>query len=426
MIATEKKHSLFKAFSFSLVWQLVIKAVYVFFIDRLIQNIVGPQAYGEYFSIFQASSIFIILSDAGINNYIINYKAGKPINSDVLGRFIQIKLLLSILYCVVFVIFYSSFGFKNFWLLMLVMILQLGASWHLFYRGLFRIRMMYFADGLVSLLDKLLLVILFGFLLWYQHYKPDIYFFVICQCLAIWAVVLYLVFYFYVNTGNATPPFVEEDNVNIKEIAEKMWPYGLLLLFMGALNRQDAFMLKTLLPDGVVQTGYYAAGYRLLDAANIIGFIAATIIYSYAAHNKQNLSRITSQVNKMGVFLFAIAVVSAIIFYIGAEQIQHLLYPGSPNQVVFVLKYVFICLPAMYLVHVYGSVLSGAGFIKSFLIISIITWLVNFIGNYIFIPKYGLKSIVFVGILSQYIYALLCMFIYIRQIKNNSEPITNA
>jgi O-antigen/teichoic acid export membrane protein len=50
---------------------------------------------------------------------------------------------------------------------------------------------------------------------------------------------------------------------------------------MMTYHRIDAIMLERMVPNGAVQAGWYAMGYRLFEAANMIGFLFATLLLPY-------------------------------------------------------------------------------------------------------------------------------------------------
>ena len=68
---------------------------------------------------------------------------------------------------------------------------------------------------------------------------------------------------------------------NIWAHFKSSWPYALLFLLMMTYHRVDAIMLERMAPNGAVQAGWYAMGYRLFEAANMIGFLFATLLLPY-------------------------------------------------------------------------------------------------------------------------------------------------
>ena len=57
---------------------LLIKPIALFGIDATVQNRVGPENYGLYFSLLNLSVLFNILLDFGINNYTTKHLAQDP------------------------------------------------------------------------------------------------------------------------------------------------------------------------------------------------------------------------------------------------------------------------------------------------------------------------------------------------------------
>ena len=59
-----KSLSFFKGLSWLIVLNLLVKPVWIFFIDRQVQNIVGHELYGKYFALLNLSYVLYFLSDA--------------------------------------------------------------------------------------------------------------------------------------------------------------------------------------------------------------------------------------------------------------------------------------------------------------------------------------------------------------------------
>jgi O-antigen/teichoic acid export membrane protein len=61
-------------------------------------------------------------------------------------------------------------------------------------------------------------------------------------------------------------------------LLRKSLPYALVVLLMSAYTRLDGILLERLLPDGARHADVFAGGYRLLDAANMFGYLFATLL----------------------------------------------------------------------------------------------------------------------------------------------------
>src|SRR5690242_7873815 len=80
----------------------VIKPLWIFGIDRQVQNEVGLESYGVYFSLFNYSVIFGFLLDWGLTTFFNRYLAAeRSAFIDRIGNFLLIKLLFIFLYVAV-------------------------------------------------------------------------------------------------------------------------------------------------------------------------------------------------------------------------------------------------------------------------------------------------------------------------------------
>ncbi|MBP7389879.1 MAG: oligosaccharide flippase family protein, partial [Chitinophagales bacterium] len=100
---------------------LLIKPYWIFAIDRVVQNKVGPETYGTYFAVFNVSYIFSILLDFGINNF--NNRAVSR-NNKRLGEYVLnlmlLKLFLSIAYFALTFVYALSTGMNEMQMQMLL------------------------------------------------------------------------------------------------------------------------------------------------------------------------------------------------------------------------------------------------------------------------------------------------------------------
>src|SRR6476620_9710061 len=60
----------FKGLSWLLILNIIIKPVWIFGIDRQVQNVIGYHQYGTYFSILNLSIVLSFIADAGLTNMV--------------------------------------------------------------------------------------------------------------------------------------------------------------------------------------------------------------------------------------------------------------------------------------------------------------------------------------------------------------------
>jgi len=141
---------------------LLVKPFWVLGIDRSVQNAVGAEDFGFYFSILNFSFLFNILLDFGVTNF-NNRNIAQ--NSQLLNKHFSgiliLKILLAVIYFTVtfsigLIIGYNSAQFQmlawvafNQFLLMFILYLRSNIS------GL----LMFKTDSVISVLDRLLMIL---------------------------------------------------------------------------------------------------------------------------------------------------------------------------------------------------------------------------------------------------------------------------
>ena len=143
-----KTFSFFKGVSLLLALNLLVKPVWIFFIDRRVQVMVGHEAYGQYFALLNLTIMMLFLADAGISN-LLNQRlaAGTGIHFWQLLR-TKILMLLAFVVTVFLVAFIS--GVKQWTLLGYIVAVQVAGSLFLFLRAIISARQQFSTDAALS------------------------------------------------------------------------------------------------------------------------------------------------------------------------------------------------------------------------------------------------------------------------------------
>ena len=88
----------FKGLSWLIILNMLVKPVWLFFIDRRVQLIVGYEEYGKYFAILNLSYVLFFLSDVGISN-MMNQRMANGLTVNIL-QLLRIKLFLLLFHTV--------------------------------------------------------------------------------------------------------------------------------------------------------------------------------------------------------------------------------------------------------------------------------------------------------------------------------------
>lgn len=265
---------------------LLIKPFFIFGIDLGVQNRAPEGDYGLYFTLFNFTYLFQILSDFGVQNFNNRQVSQHP---KLLGKyfpnFLVIKVALSIVYVVfsVLVAVLSQYDARAIKLLLILLFNQVLVQYTLFLRSNVSGLGFYRIDSLLSSLDKFLMLITCGLVLWAPPLQPffSVELFALAQTAALLAttLIVWLVLRYKAGGLRLRPSWTHNrgtGTLTLILLFKKSFPYALVILLMTAYTRLDAVLLERM--EGVVHADVYAGAYRLLDAANMFGFLFASLL----------------------------------------------------------------------------------------------------------------------------------------------------
>ncbi len=264
-----------------LVLNLLIKPIAIFGIDAEIQNRVGQEQYGIYFSLLSFSFLFNILLDFGINNYTTKHVAQYPkVAVSYLGKILTLRFVLFVLYAVVSYGLALILGWGKFeiYLLSFMVLNQFFVTLIGFARSYFNGLLMFKTEAFLSVLDRLLVIILCGALL-YLPLSPETFqieWFLWIQTICYGIAVLVAFGLLLRQTGKPKIVFRRQFSF---ALVRKSMPYALLILLMMIYTRVDSVMIERLHNDGPQQAGFYAQGFRLFDALFMFATLFTGLLY---------------------------------------------------------------------------------------------------------------------------------------------------
>jgi O-antigen/teichoic acid export membrane protein len=412
---------------------VLVKPIWVFFIDRNVQNTVPGGSYGTYQALFNVSIIFQIILDFGISSYNSRNIAQNPDKLPVIfPAMLSARLVLIIVYVVLAYLLGYAFGYRGWELRLLVGVLLMQALNALvsFIRSNVAALQKFIIDGILSVTDRLLAIAICGFLLLYpptaRHFK--IHWFVLTQVFSylVSAVLGYLVLK---RIARVKLRF-SFDAAAIYKIIKHTFPYALLIFLMSVYNRADAIMIERMCADGKDQAGIWAAAFRMLDMVNIFGLMFATVLLPFFGRmlsQKNDVQPIVKLcVNVMLPFSFMVAV--AAVFF--SNDIVYLLYHKNPvyqeagNAVKFdtVFAILMASFPAWCLMYVYSTLLTANGSLKTLNIIAFAGVIINLSLNFYLIPHYKAVGGAVTSFITQTSLALTFVVFAARIIKLPFNP----
>lgn len=384
------KRKFFTNLSLLVLLNLLIKPFWIFGIDRTVQNIVGAEEYGLYFSLFNFSLLLNMLLDLGITNYNNrNIAQNQQLLSKSLSNIVGLKLMLAILYALVTIIagFFIGYDWRQFYLLLFLITNQFITSFILYLRSNLSGLHYFKTDSFISVLDRSLMIIICGILLWGGVTNTDfrIEWFVYAQTVAYLLTLLITLIIVYSKAELLALNF---DKVYFIATLKKSYPYALLALLMVFYYRIDSVMLERMLPDGKEQAGIYAQGFRILDAAAMFAFLFAVLllpIFSRMLKHKEPVNQLT-----LFSFLLLIVPVLGITFasYFYKVELMDLLYHQHIETSSSIFGILILCFIGISTSYIFGTLLTANGNLKELNILAAAGVVLNVILNLILIPKY--------------------------------------
>jgi O-antigen/teichoic acid export membrane protein len=392
---------------FSLLLNLLIKPIAIFGIDAQVQNAVGLDNYGLYFSLLSLSLILNILMDLGINNYVIKtvaknqIEAKSQISSILLLRLALFILYLGVLFVIAFLLGYESAALK---LLFLLGLNQLFIVFIAYFRGFFAGMQRYKLDSFFSVFDRIILIITAGsVLLLPTGYQMSIPLYIQLQTFGYFLTFLLAFIFFKRLVGKI---HWKIDLRHFSSVLQKSLPFALLIILMSIYTRIDGILLHQLGANGNMEAGIYAKGFRLLDALYMFGMIFAGLLFPMFSNVLQeSVQKVRELVLISANFLMSGVIVVVFIIILHAESILQLIYTSDAEaELPFIwLMFSFIGIAMNF---VFGTLLTANGNLKELNIISAIGVVINISLNIILIPKYGAAGAGFTAFVTQMIMAI--------------------
>jgi O-antigen/teichoic acid export membrane protein len=408
-----KSVQFFKSVAWLIILNLVVKPVWIFYIDRKVQLIVGNEAYGTYFALFNFTFILSFIADAGLSNLMNQRLATNPQLN--IFQYVNVKLLLLISYCAVCITAGWIAGIDNWEIFIYLIFVNVLSSVFIFLRSIVSANQLFSVDAGLSVIDKIFMIVLCSAFIYGSFRKIDLVLFLRLQVMstAISGFIATLIIF-----RNVKP----RKRIGIIEsrTLTGLIPFASVIFLMSLHYRLDGFLISKLNINGKYEAGVYAAAYRLLDAANMIGYLTASFMIPYIARVtiQKSVSILIIKIRNI-ILLLGLFAISFVIIY--SPTVQLLLYHTSTTYISSIITLVLLSLPAYYLVHIYGSVFSAHSDFKSFISVLMVSVSINIIGNIILIPIYGAWGAAIVSIISQYTCGIALFYLASKKYSLESD-----
>ena len=398
----------------------MIKPFWVLGIGTGVQNAVGPEEYGIYFTMLNFSYLFHIFLDFGINNF---QNRNISQNPKAAGQLLSTLSVVKLGFGLVFLILVMTVGKyvmeyppEYLYLLLIVGGNQVLLSIVLFLRANLAGLQFFKVDSLISVLDRLLMIAICGVLLWggVSDIPFHIEWFAYAQGAAYGATIIVAMLILLME---AKVKFQIPDLSILPSIVKKSLPFAMLTLVMTIYYRIDVIMIDELMPNGALETGIYAQGYRLPEMASMFSLLFATLLLPLFS---KMIAKNESVINLMSLsfrLLVTAAIISAVLFSFFSLDVARIIFETEVVKsagVQRVLMYTFIPLASTY---IFGTLLTANGDMKTLNVISVIGLFINVGLNYLLIPYFGILGAAMATLITQITVVVLQLLYIGHQFK---------
>lgn len=399
---------------------VLVKPFWIFGIDRNVQEAVGYEDYGLYAALLNLSIIFNILLDLGITNYNNKTIAEQPsLIKSLLPNMLAAKSVLSLIYFGVVLLLAVLLSYSGLALSLLLCIagIQLLNSLLLFLRSNISANHDFKLDALFSVMDKLLMIAICGYLLFMKPIEGGfkIEWFVYAQLIAYLLTICSALFVILVKYSKLNVSEISMSKV--KNLLSKSMPYAILILLMGIYMRSDSVLLERLLPgnEGAYQNGVYVSAFRMLDALNMFGFLFAGILLPMFSRLIAKGNKVAGLVRTSTNLLLPVAFAILAHSYFYNQDIMNLLYANNSAVGSAIYRFVIMCFPAYCITYVYSTLLTANGDIKLLIKIALFASVLSVVANLFLIPMYKSAAVSWTAVAVQWFVAVAFIIFSIRK-----------
>jgi len=399
---------------------LVIKPIWIFGIDRTVQNVVGASGYGIYFVLTNLSLLTQIILDLGISNYNNRLIAQQEhLLTRQLSHVFSIKLILSGIYLLITVAaaLLLNYTGHSLYLLFMICVNQILASLITYVRSNISALHHFKVDSTFSVMDKGLMILICGTMLYVPSLKS--------QFIIDWFVYAQLVSYLitlagaliYVLNISGKIPLNFSFSFSI-DLLKSVFPFALLIALMMIYGRIDGVMIEKLLPvDGEREAGLYASAFRLLDALNQFGYLFAVLLLPIFSRMLSQAHPIVALVKSSFTTIFIVSVIAACGLNIYSQQVMHVLYHEAPDYSATILQWLIFCFIGTCTVYIFGTLLTANGNLYLLSFVSSIAVAVNFFLNLFLIPRLKAIGAAETAVITQLLIALMNLLAAVKIFK---------
>ena len=349
-----------------MILNLAVKPAYLLIIDTKIQDLLGPEEFGRYFPLLSLSILLNILLDAGLANHMTRLISAQP--GEIHQSFKQgwrTKRLLFPAYLFLLMLIGWVLGWRGEALVWLgwIGVNQALLSAILYFRAGLQGIGAHRTDAWVSIADRSLLFLAMGALI-ISVDRFEVTWLLIGTTLALVIALTLSYWRLKAHSKMVTPLTGELASQNERSILADLksgWPYALLFLLMMTYHRVDGIMLERMAPNGAMQAGWFAMSYRFFEAANMIGYLCATLLLPYFTRLLTNREDVRPLARSMSSVLLTVGAAIAWASWYFPESFMEMFYEHEVLAAAEILPWLMISFAIFAQGYVFSTLLTARG-----------------------------------------------------------------
>ncbi len=395
-----------------LVLNLLVKPFYILGIDAGVQVAVGADEYGLYAALLSLSFLLNILLDVGLTNFNTRHIAQ---HTHLIGKYfsgiIGVRVLLALVYAAVTIVagLLLGYGGRQLELLGVLVLNQVLVATILYLRSNIAGAQRYRQDSFLSVVDRVLLIVGVGWLLWFSGVPFRIEWFIWAQTVAYLVTLLIALVLVLRLSGRVKLQWRPAFNLLI---LRQSFPYALLILLMTFYYRTDTLMLERM--AGEREAGIYAQGFRFFEALNMLGYLFAGLLLPMFSRMLKNREKVNDLVAVALRLVLAGSVAVAIFGSWYSNDIMELRYTEHTDRSAGAFAVLMWCFVAVTLTYIHGTLLTASGQLSTLNWIAAGGALLNIVLNLVLIPRSASEGAAWASLATQWLTALAQIYIAYR------------
>lgn len=398
----------------------IISYILGFFFIMYITRYLGPEEYGILSFALAFTTIFGIMADLGLSQFIVREISRDPsLAPKYLGNALGIKIIASLLTFILAALIINGLNYpaKTVDVVYLIALYVLFNSFIQLFYSLFQSyeKMEYQAIGLVLTNILLLVLALLGI-----HLNMDLVYFALVYFIVSLIILIYVA---VVSLRKFIIPKIEFDlDFSRKVLGESLF-FVLAMVFTEIYFNIDSVMISLLVGNTAV--GFYNAAYKLIF---ILMFIPGVLVISMfpvmSKHFKSAKNLLKLEYERMFKYLFIIALMILVFGFIFADKIILIIYGSAFIPSISALQILICVIPIIFITYLSGNLLGSINKQRFVAIVTAASAVLNVILNLFLIPQFSYFGASVATVLTE-LCVLILMFSYISRFFHRISILDN-